>query len=76
MARVGDRIRCSVMFENEQVINGKVQFPVSFFMNGRKIITKEEKDHFFVDADKALYPYIGIIGGASVAAKVRIRNGR
>ena len=72
MARRGDRIRCTVMFGNEQLKDGIVQVPVMFSLNGRKIVTKEEEDQVFMDYDKPLYPYIGMTDGCSVLAKVRI----
>ena len=71
MASRGDRILCTVMFEDEKVNDGKV--PVSFFLNGRKIITKKGEDRFFVDSrhDRPLHPYIGMTDGCSALAKVR-----
>lgn len=72
MARQGDRIRCTVMFENEKVSDGKNQVSVYFSLNGRKITTEEGEDQFFVDFDKPLYPYVCMSGGCSVLAKVRV----
>ena len=75
LASRGDRIRCTVMFENEKKRDGKKQVPVSLCLNGRKIITKEGEDQFLVDCDRPLYPYICMTDGCSVLAKVRIKNG-
>ncbi len=74
MARRGDRIRCTVMLENEKKSDGKIQVPVVFSLNGRKILTQEGKDQFFIDSDKPLYPYIGMTKGSCVLAKVRVKN--
>ena len=74
MARRGDRIRCTVMFEKERVNGGKVQVPVSFSLNGRKIITKEGEDQVFMNYDKPFYPMMLMSGGSSALAKVRIKN--
>ncbi|KAJ7379866.1 hypothetical protein OS493_012619, partial [Desmophyllum pertusum] len=64
MARRGDRIRCTVMFENKREIDGKV--PVVFTLNGKKIIMKDQgEDQIFMDADKPLYPYICMTDGCS-----------
>ena len=57
------------------VIDGKFQVPVLFFLNGKKIITQEGEDQFFIDFNKPLFPYISMTDGGSVLAKVRIKNG-
>ena len=81
MARRGDRIRCTVMFENEKVNDGKKLVPVMFTLNGRKIITqegeegKDGEDQFFIESDKPFYPYVAMSHGGSVLAKVRVKNG-
>lgn len=75
MAHRGDRIRYTIMFENEVVIDGRVQVPIRFFLNGRKIITQEGEDHFFIDFNKPLFPYICMTDGGSALAKVRIKHG-
>ena len=72
MASRGDRIRCTIIFENEEMNDGKIQVPVSLLLNGRKMITKEGEDQFFMDSDRPLYPYVCITNGCSVLAKVRI----
>ena len=74
MALRGDRIRCTVMFENAKVNDQKVQVPVLFSLNGRKIVTKEGEDQIFMDSDKPLYPYIGMLHGCCVLAKVSIKK--
>lgn len=71
----GDRILITVMFENEKVDIGRKQVPVSFCLNGRKMITKEGKDRFFVNSKRSLHPYIGMTDGYSALAKVRSKNG-
>ena len=68
----GDRVRCTVKFEDEQERNGKLQVPVLFTLNGRKIMIHDGEDsEFFMDSDKPLFPYIGMNDGCSVVAKVR-----
>jgi len=68
MARRGDRIRCTVIFDNERKNDGKVQ--VVFSLNDRKIMMRDGEDHIFMDYDRALYPYIGLTHGCSVLTKV------
>ena len=78
MASRGDRIRCTVMFDDEiEREGGKRQVPICFTFNGRMILIKgteqhEETDRVFMayDDDKPLYPYIGMADGCSVLAKV------
>ncbi len=72
MARRGDRIRCTVLFGDEK--DEKVQVSVMFSLNGRIIITKEREDQFFMDSDKQLYPYVCMLHGGSVLAKVSSKN--
>ena len=65
------------MFEEEQLRRGKMQVPVCFTLNGRKMLIErtrqqEATDHVFMDYDKPLYPYIGMTDGGSVLAKVSI----
>ena len=72
MAYRGDRIRCTVMFENKQEKNGKIQVPVVFTLNGRKIVILDQnKPEVFMDSDQQLFPYIGMNFGCSVVAMVR-----
>ena len=78
MASRGDRIRCTVMFEDEEEIeDGKKRVPICFTLNGKMILIKRTKqqretDRVFMDYehDKHLYPYIGMTDGGSVLAKV------
>ena len=68
------------MFEKTRELNEKVQVPVLFTLNGRKIIiSDEEEPEIYIDwdIDKPLYPYISMNYGSSVVAKVRpqIREG-
>ena len=80
VASRGDRIRCTVMFEEEiEREDGKKQVPICFTLNGRRILIKRTKQHretdrVFMDYhdDKPLYPYIGMTEGCSVLAKVSI----
>jgi len=72
MARRGDRIRCTVIFDNERKSDGKVQ--VVFFLNDKKIMMRDGEDHIFMDYDQPLYPYIGLTHGCSVLAKVIVKK--
>ena len=74
MASRGDRICCTLNFGNEIINDGNKQVPVSFFLNGKKMITKEGEDQFFMDSDKPLYPYIGMTNGCSAWAKVSVKK--
>ena len=72
MASRGDRIRCTVdyLLDNAQERNGKLQVPIFFTLNGRRIIVLRN-DQISMDRDQPLYPYIAMAGGSSVLAKVR-----
>jgi len=71
----GDRVRCTVKFEDEQERNGKLQVPVLFTLNGRKIMIHDGEDsEFFIDSNKPLFPYIGMNDGCSVVAKMCSRG--
>jgi len=74
MARRGDRIRCTVMFENKREKSGKVQVPVVFSLNGKKVVIQDGEGQFFVDDDKPLFPYVGMTDGSSVLAKMCARE--
>lgn len=82
VASRGDRIRCTVMFEDEEEIeNGKKRVPICFTLNGKMILIKRTKqqretDRVFMDYDhdKRLYPYIGMTDGGSVLAKMCMRE--
>ena len=73
MARQGDRIGCTALFENKRDRDGKI--PVFFTLNGREIILQrgesQEKSHIFMDFGEPLFPFIGLTEGSSVLAKVR-----
>ena len=81
MASRGDRIRCTVMFEDVK----EKQVPICFTLNGKRILIErtkeyeeyeeyEETDRVFMDYDhdKPLYPCIAMSDGSSVLAKVSI----
>lgn len=73
MASRGDRIRCTVMFENAQERNGRVQVPIFYTLNGTRMIILGDNQAFMdYDSDTPLYPYIAMTEGCSVLAKVRI----
>lgn len=67
-------IRCTVMFGNERERDGKVQVPVEFSVNGRRIVPIEGANEPYIDYshDKPLYPYIAFKQPNSVLAKVKI----
>lgn len=58
------------MFENAQERNGKIQVPIFFTLNGKKMIIRDGGEQVFMDSNKPLYPYIGMTDGCSVLAKV------
>ena len=78
MASRGDRIRCTVMFEDvKEREDGKKEVPIRFTLNGKRILVEgteehDETDCVFMDYDddKPLYPYISMTDGCSVLAKV------
>lgn len=70
----GDRVLCTVMFEKKRERNEKVQVPVVFTLNGRKIIIRDDEEpeiYIDWDIDKPLYPYVSMNYGSSVVAKVK-----
>ena len=69
MARRGDRIRCTVLFEEEPDEDAKI--PVFFTLNGRKIVLQSGESRFLMDFKKPLFPFIGMTKGSSVLTKVR-----
>ena len=73
MARRGDRIGCTVLFEERRDADGKI--PVFFTLNGSEIILKSGespgKSLIFMDFEKPLFPFIGMTVGSRVLAKVR-----
>ena len=69
MARRGDRVRCTVLFEGMQEGSGKV--PVFFTLNGKKIIIRGGDIFMDYDGSGPLFPHIGLTDGSSVLVKVR-----
>ena len=73
MARQGDRIGCTLLFEEKREADGKI--PVFFTLNGREIILQRgespESSLIFMDFKKSLFPFISMTEGSSVLAKVR-----
>ena len=73
MARRGDRIGCTVLFEERRDADGKI--PVFFTLNGSEIILESGespgKSLIFMDFEKPLFPFIGMTVGSRVLAKVR-----
>lgn len=72
VTRRGDVIRCTVMFGNERERDGKVQVPVEFSVNGRRIMPTEGANEPYIDYshDKPLYPYIAFKQPNTVLAKM------
>ncbi|CAH3160768.1 unnamed protein product [Porites evermanni] len=72
MARRGDRIGCTVLFEERRDADGKI--PVFFTLNGSEIILEggesPGKSLIFVDFEKPLFPVIGMTVGSRVLAKM------
>ena len=72
-ARRGDRIRCTVLFQEKRDADGKI--PVFFTLNGSDIILQRgespESSLIFMDFKEPLFPFIGMTEGSSVLAKVR-----
>ena len=73
VARRGDCIRCTVMFDEEPDADGKI--PVFFTLNGSEIILEggenPGKSLIFMDFEKPLFPLICMTEGSRVLAKVR-----
>ena len=68
----GDVIRCTVVFEDKQEIDGKFQVPVMFSENGSRVIPKGGHPYIECSPNKPLYPYIAFRYENSVLAKVNI----
>ncbi|XP_068694397.1 transient receptor potential cation channel subfamily M member 4-like isoform X2 [Montipora foliosa] len=66
MARRGDLIRCTAMFEHQA--NGKV--PICFTLNGEKIVTTGDPTSSFSVPCSSLYPYLALSDGCSVLVKI------
>ncbi|XP_068683343.1 uncharacterized protein [Montipora foliosa] len=77
MARRGDLIRCTAMFEDskDDIV------PVCFTLNGKKIVVMEEDDEtdrisYFYVSKEALHPYIALSDGSSVLTKICPKENR
>ena len=67
----GDVIRCTVVFDKEQEIDGKIQVPVVFSVNGSRIIPEDKLPSFIeYREDRPLFPYVSFEKESSVLAKV------
>ena len=67
----GDVIRCTVMFEKEQEIDGKIQVPVVFSVNGSRIVPEDKHTSFIeYSVDRPLFPYVSFENENSVLAKI------
>ena len=70
-ARRGDVIRCTVLFENAQEIEGKIQVPVVYSVNGSRIVPEDKKPSLIeYSDDRPLFPFVGFDKENSVLAKV------
>jgi len=57
--RRGDVIRCSVMFEEEQEIDGKIQVPVVFSVNRSRIVPEDNTPTYIeYSEDRQLFPCV------------------
>ena len=72
--RRGDVLRCTVMFEDTQEIDGKVEVPVVFTVNGSRVVSEGGQANIEYNPDRPLYPQIGFYCENSVLAKVRKRS--
>ena len=67
----GDVIRCTVLFDKEQEIDGKIQVPVVFSVNGSRIVPEDKLPSFIeYREDRPLFPYVSFEKENSVLAKV------
>ena len=67
----GDVIRCTVVFEKEQEIYGKIQVPVVFSVNGSWIVSKDKYPSFIeYNEDRPFFPYVSFEKENSVFSKV------
>ena len=67
----GDVIRCTVLFDKEQEIDGKIQVPVVFSVNGSRIVPEDKLSSFIeYREDRPLFPYVSFEKENSVLAKV------
>lgn len=67
----GDVIRCTVVFEKEQEIDGKIQVPIVFSANGSRIVPEDKHPSLIeYSEDRPLFPYVSFEKENSVLAKV------
>ena len=67
----GDVIRCTVMFDKDQEIDGKIQVLVVFSVNGSRIVSEDKHPSFIEhNEDRPLFPYVSFEKVNSVLAKV------
>ena len=70
--RRGDVIRCTVLFDERQDKDEKLQVPVQFYENGSKVIPQDKVTYIEYKQGDLLYPYVGFMYANTVMAKVRI----
>ena len=68
-------IRCTVLFEDKQVRDGKVKVPVVFSVNGSTVIAEGDQTCIEYRPDRPLFPYIAFRNKNSVLAKVSKQGG-
>ena len=73
-SRRGDVIRCTVMFGDEQERDGKVQVPVTFSVNGSRIVPDGDQAYIGYSPERPIYPYIAFRNQNSILAKVGISS--
>lgn len=67
----GNVIRCTVLFEKEQEVDGKIQVPVVFSVNGGRIDPIDKHQSFIeYSKDRPLFPYVAFYKENRVLAKV------
>lgn len=66
----GDLIRCTIMFEEKQQRDGKLQVPVVFTINGSRITPEGDPPLMEYCPDTPLYPFVVFGDTTSVLAKV------
>ena len=70
--RSGDLIRCTVLFEQHQEIDGIGQIPVVFSVNGTRLVAEGGQIFIKHNPNKPWYPYIGFDQKNSALAKVKV----
>ena len=67
----GNVIRCTVVFEKEQEVDGKIQVPVVLNVNGGRIDPIDKHQSFIeYSEDRPLFPYVAFYKENRVLAKV------